>query len=146
MSEHRVRFDGVNLIARDVEATITFYRRLGVDIPEMQIWRTDTGAHHTEGVAVGGNAEIEIDSEHLAAAYNEGFRPTSRTLLGFRVDSRQAVDELYRELTTEGHPSRQTPFDAFWGARFAIVADPDGRDVGIMSPSDPNRRSPPPNL
>jgi hypothetical protein len=35
-------------------------------------------------------------------------------------------------------------FDAFWGARYAIVADPDGNDVGLMSPIDESRRTWPP--
>jgi hypothetical protein len=39
---------------------------------------------------------------------------------------------------------RQPPFDAFWGARYAIVADPDGNDVGLMSPIDESRRTWPP--
>jgi uncharacterized glyoxalase superfamily protein PhnB len=38
----------------------------------------------------------------------------------------------------------QAPFDAFWGARYAIVEDPDGIAVGLMSPISANRRSPPP--
>ena len=36
--------------------------------------------------------------------------------------------------------------DTFFGARYAIVADPDGRSVGIMSPIDPARRSAPPEI
>jgi uncharacterized glyoxalase superfamily protein PhnB len=34
----------------------------------------------------------------------------------------------------------------FWGARYAIVEDPDGNHVGVMSPSDPDRRRAPPDL
>ena len=34
--------------------------------------------------------------------------------------------------------------DAFWGARYAVVSDPEGNGVGIMSPVDPARRSEPP--
>lgn len=146
MMNEAMRFDGFNLIARDVDATIAFYRLLGVDLPEDKIWRTDSGPHHTEGVAIGGDAEIEIDSEALAAEYNAGFDPASRTMLGFRVESRQAVDELHDRLTGAGHASSQPPTDAFWGARFAVVRDPDGRDIGIMSPSDPAFRGSPPDL
>lgn len=43
-----------------------------------------------------------------------------------------------------GHKGRQPPYDAFWGARYAIVADPDGNDVGLMSPLDEKRRTWPP--
>ena len=60
------------------------------------------------------------------------------------VASREAVDELYGRLTGDGHPGVQPPFDAFWGGRYAIVADPDGNQVGLMSPIDEARRSWPP--
>ena len=66
-----------------------------------------------------------------------------RVVVGFSVASREAVDRLYQELTTAGYGGRQPPFDAFWGARYAIVADPDGNDVGLMSPMEESRRTPP---
>jgi uncharacterized glyoxalase superfamily protein PhnB len=34
-----------------------------------------------------------------------------------------------------GHRSHLAPFDAFWGARYAVVLDPDGNRVGISSPT-----------
>lgn len=146
MTSEAVHFEGFNLVAKDVDATIAFYRLLGVDLPEDTIWRTDSGPHHTEGVPIGGGAEVEIDSEALAAKYNAGFERSSNTMLGFRVDSRRAVDDLHSRLTEAGHTSSQPPTDAFWGARFAVVKDPDGRDVGIMSPSDAAFRGTPPDL
>jgi hypothetical protein len=33
--------------------------------------------------------------------------------------------------------------DGFWGARYAVIEDPDGNAVGIMSPVNPDRRSQP---
>jgi uncharacterized glyoxalase superfamily protein PhnB len=56
------------------------------------------------------------------------------------------VDRLYTELTTAGYQGQQRPYDAFWGARYAVVADPDGNPVGLMSKSDPGKRTPPPAL
>jgi uncharacterized glyoxalase superfamily protein PhnB len=47
-------------------------------------------------------------------------------------------------LTGAGYKGLQAPFDAFWGARYAVVEDPNGIAVGLMSPSDPNRRYWPP--
>jgi uncharacterized glyoxalase superfamily protein PhnB len=140
------QFEGLNLVANDVDATVDFYRRLGVDIGEEKIWRTSTGAHHTEGVALGPGAEVEIDSQLLARIYNAGYSEASDTVIGFRLASREAVDAIYDELTAAGYDGRQEPYDAFWGARYAVVADPDGRDVGFMSPSDAAFRSDPPQL
>jgi uncharacterized glyoxalase superfamily protein PhnB len=62
-------------------------------------------------------------------------------VVGFRVASRDDVDRLYADMTGAGYRGQQPPYDAFWGARYAVVEDPDGNAVGIMSPSDPDRRS-----
>jgi hypothetical protein len=43
-------------------------------------------------------------------------------------------------LTAAGYAGPQPPYDAFWGARYAIVQDPDDNDVGLMSPIDPNAK------
>ncbi len=55
--------------------------------------------------------------------------------------SREAVDDQYAELAAADYRGRQPPFDASWGARYAIVADPDGNDVGLMSPVEDSRRA-----
>jgi uncharacterized glyoxalase superfamily protein PhnB len=62
-------------------------------------------------------------------------------VLGFKVESRERVDEIYRDLVESGYRGKQEPYDAFWGARYAVVEDPDGNAVGIMSPVDPAMRS-----
>jgi uncharacterized glyoxalase superfamily protein PhnB len=55
------------------------------------------------------------------------------------------VDAVFARMTEAGSAAQQRPEDAFWGARYAIVEDPDGNAVGIMSPIDPaQRREPPP--
>ena len=64
--------------------------------------------------------------------------------LGFQRPTREDVDRMYGEVTGAGYQGRQKPYDAFWGARYAIVADPDGNDVGLMSPIDEQRRTWPP--
>jgi uncharacterized glyoxalase superfamily protein PhnB len=139
----------LDLIARDMEASLAFYRALGVDIPESAVWRTPSGAHHVE-VTMPGGLSVAWDSEALAAVYDRGWHAepgaSARCVLTFHVGERADVDALHERLTGLGHPSAQPPFDAFWGARYAIVEDPDGNHVGIMSPPDPERRAPPPDL
>jgi len=149
MADTTIAFEGLNLISRDPAATIAFYRLLGYEIPEDdRFWTTTTGIHHVSGIPVGRQPpEFEFDSTDLAAEYNASFRARpGETLLGFRLASRQAVDDMVAKLKAAGHECRQEPVDAFWGARFAIVADPDGRDVGLQSPRDPAMRKEPPAL
>ena len=142
-------FKQLDLVVRDMEATIRFYRALGIDIPEDAIWRTPSGAHHVDLTMPGGMV-LHFDSAALAKAYNRGWsEPTgsgTRNVLTFKVASRDDVDRIHGQLVSTGYPSSQSPYDTFWGARYAIVLDPDGNHVGVMSPSDPALRRPPPEL
>jgi catechol 2,3-dioxygenase-like lactoylglutathione lyase family enzyme len=127
-------FDQVNLVVRDMDASVEFYRRLGVDIADTQPeWR----AHHRTA-ADGTRADFELDSEGSARVWNQGSAGAGSFVLGFRAESRDAVDAVYAELVGAGYRGQQPPYDAFWGSRYAIVEDPDGNGVGIMSA--PNRR------
>ena len=42
-----------------------------------------------------------------------------------------------------GYRGLQEPHDAFWGARYAIIEDPDGIAVGLISPVSPEKSQPP---
>jgi uncharacterized glyoxalase superfamily protein PhnB len=138
----------IDIVAKDVVKSVAFYRLLGVKIPEKAIWRTKSGVHHVD-VALSNGVTLHLDSPALARAYNKGWRGNTaggNVLLGFSLSSRRAVDTAYVRLTKAGHRGLMPPYDAFWGARYAIVRDPDGNHVGLMSPSDPKRRGQPPNL
>lgn len=139
-------FNQVNLVVRNMEAALAFYRRLGVDIPDSAAWSTPSGIHHVS-LTQGADVEVELDSQAMARRYNQGYAAErGRVLLGFRLPSREAVDAAYADLTGHEHQGLQPPYDAFWGARYAIVEDPDGNPVGLMSPRDDARRGPPPAL
>jgi catechol 2,3-dioxygenase-like lactoylglutathione lyase family enzyme len=139
----------IDLVASDMEATVAFYRALGMEIPEEAIWRTASGAHHID-VPTPSGLIVHFDSPALARVYDQGWvEPKgtgTRNVLSFHVESREEVDRIHAKLTGLGHPSAQPPYDAFWGARYAIVEDPDGNHIGIMSPSDPALGKPPPDL
>jgi uncharacterized glyoxalase superfamily protein PhnB len=140
--------NGVHFVVGNMESTLQFYRDLGISIPVESVWSTATGAHHVD-VKERGGADLGFDSAALAEAYNDGWKGSGlagRTLLGFAVSTREDVDQTYRELVDAGNRGLQEPYDAFWGARYAIVEDPDGRHVGLMSPSDPERRTSGPSL
>jgi uncharacterized glyoxalase superfamily protein PhnB len=138
MTGDRPVLDQVNLVVRDMPAAVDFYRRLGLEIPDRRPW----DAHH-RSAETSGPIDFDLDSMEFATKWNEGTTGAAVTL-GFKVSSRDEVDRLYTELTGAGYKAQQSPYDAFWGARYAIVEDPDGNPVGIMSPIDAERRSAPP--
>lgn len=149
MADTRPLLNQLNLVVRDMGATLAFYRRLGLELPDSAVWRTGSGAHHVE-VLMANGVHLEFDSIALAKSYNAGYSEPAaggtRSVVGFALPSRAAVDERYAEMTGAGYTGRQPPYDTFWGARYAVIEDPDGNHVGLMSPLDPARRSAPPAL
>ena len=140
----RPRLKQLNLVASDFERALDFYRRLGLELEDHS---SPDGVFRHVAVAEPGEVDIEFDNEELARLYNAGSRkrPASRVLINFAFETRADVDAKYAELVAAGFASRQIPYDTFWGARMAIVADPDGNDVALQSPSDPARRKWPPD-
>ena len=134
----------LNLVVADMAASVAFYRLLGLTIDDTRPY----AAHHIDVVMPGGFT-LELDSIEFAKRWDAGWRGasgTGRNVIGFNLPSRQAVDDLFAKLTAAGHAGQQAPCDAFWGARYAVVEDPDGNPVGLMSPIDPGRRSAPPSM
>ncbi len=130
----------LNVVVADLAASVAFYRRLGAEA------QGDPVGGHVQ-LRTPGGFSLELDTAQSAGHWHAGWRadPSSvRVVVGFALPSSQAVDRLYAELTAAGSRGRQPPFDAFWGARYAIVTDPDGNDVGLMGPVVESRRSWPP--
>lgn len=82
--------------------------------------------------------------------WNSGWKDrqdlAGRLVIGFRVSARERVDALYAAMTAAGYRGLQPPYDALWGARYAIIEDPDGIAVGLMSPVSAAHKSPPPAI
>ncbi len=129
----------LNMVVRDMDATLAFYRLLGFTI------EAEPGARHVE-LPLPNGLVVEFDDTHSVSMWDSGWpgRTGGSMIPGMALPAREAVDQRYAELTAAGHTGRQPPYDAFWGARYAIVEDPDGNPVGLMSPIEESRRSWPP--
>jgi uncharacterized glyoxalase superfamily protein PhnB len=138
--------DQVNIISGDVQRSLDFYRLLGAVFPRPlpnssgQLFHVNSEPHD--------GARLELDSAEFAPVWNVGWAGRAdlqgRVVLGFRITTREGVDQRFKSLTSAGYRGLQPPLDAFWGARYAIVEDPDGIAIGLMSPIDPARKTPPP--
>lgn len=140
MSEQAPAFIAVYLFVKDMATTLAFYRRLGLAIP-------DGGDGTFTRAEMPGGISIEFGTAAITRGYDPNWRepsgPSTNTL-NFSLASRQAVDEMYADLTAAGYTGHLPPIDAFWGSRFAIIDDPDGNIVGLHSPRDLSRSGPPP--
>ncbi|MQS13348.1 glyoxalase [Streptomyces kaniharaensis] len=125
------RFAFVGIAVSDMAASVAFYRRLGLAFPE--------GAEqepHVEAELPGG-VLLVLDSESTIRSFHPGWRPPTggaRVGLAFRCENPAHVDAVYEDLVGAGYHGELKPFDAFWGQRYAVVHDPDGNGVDLLSP------------
>ncbi|NNH73317.1 glyoxalase [Nocardia uniformis] len=123
------RLDVIGLIVSDLEASLAFYRRLGLEFGPV------AGAGHVEAELPGG-FRLALDTEEVMASFQSNWqRPGSdgRIGLAFRCDSPAEVDAVYEELVAAGRHGELKPFDAEWGQRYAVVNDPDGNGTSLYA-------------
>ena len=125
------RLDVVGMVVTDMAATLAFYRRLGLEIPD--------GAEsegHVEAALPGG-LRLAFDTVEVIRSFDPDWQPPSgghRMSLAFLCDSPTDVDARFRELVDAGYRAHKEPWDAFWGQRYAEVLDPDGNVVDLFAP------------
>jgi catechol 2,3-dioxygenase-like lactoylglutathione lyase family enzyme len=130
----------INLIVRDMAKALAFYRLLGVPVP---------AEPRPEHVSVDLPNGLRLDFDHVdfVGMWDSAWRGTTGgggAVVGFSLPSREAVDATYAAVIAAGFAGHQRPYDAFWGSRYAMVEDPDGNSVGLMSPVDAAQRWWPP--
>lgn len=144
MTDAAVVLNQLNLVVKDIRASAAFYRRLGIRIEDPP---RDAEPYHVNGEATS-ELDFDLDIPSFARIWNPGWTGhedlAGRVVIGFHVGGRDRVDALYDELTGAGYRSLAAPYDAFWGVRYAVVEDPDGIAVGLMSDRDRSRSFWPP--
>ena len=109
MSNETLALNQINIVVRDMRASIDFYRRLGVDMEEPT---GESEPFHVNGESVDG-VQIDLDTPDFAQVWNAGWAGRSdlagRVVVGFEVATRADVDRLYQELTAAGHAGLQAP-------------------------------------
>jgi catechol 2,3-dioxygenase-like lactoylglutathione lyase family enzyme len=131
------RFNQVNIVARDWEAALAFYRLLGLDLGSGSEWPAGSGSLHAAASTSVDATTVEFDNPLMVRIYaGERAADSVSAVLGFAFASAEVVDAAFKRVASAGHRVLREPYDAFWGARYAIVQDPDGNAVGLMGPID----------
>jgi len=122
----------IGLVVADMAGSLTFYRRLGLDIPAEA-----DGQPHVE-VGLPGGLKLAFDSVETIRSFDSSWSPPAgspRMSLAFGCDSPADVDKLYGDLVAAGYEGHKEPWDAFWGMRYAVLHDPDGNGVDLFCPT-----------
>jgi uncharacterized glyoxalase superfamily protein PhnB len=125
------RFDALGVVVSDMPRALAFYRKLGLEFA--------AGAEsedHVEAELPGG-LRYMFDTESVVRTFDpEWQRPSGGHAVGgaFKCDSPEEVDRVYAELLETGGSPHKEPWDAFWGQRYAQLADPDGTMIELFAP------------
>ncbi len=122
------RLNAMGIVASDMARSIGFYRLLGLDVPETP----DEG--HVDTFLPNG-IRFMLDSEDVVRSFRpEWSRQSGNQLaLAFECESPAEVDQTYQRVVDAGFHGEKEPWDAFWGQRYAQLADPDGVPVDLYA-------------
>jgi catechol 2,3-dioxygenase-like lactoylglutathione lyase family enzyme len=120
--------NATGIVVSDMERSIRFYRLLGLDVPETP------GEGHVDTFLPSG-VRFMLDSEEVVKSFRPDWtRATGNQLsLAFECDNPAEVNELYERAVAAGFHGEKEPWDAFWGQRYAQLADPDGVPVDLYA-------------
>ncbi len=125
-----MKLNAVGIVCSDLAASLTFYRMLGVGFADFD---PENGHYEAD---LGGGIRLMLDSEAVMASFIDDYTsPAGNDRVSFAVecDTPVAVDAAFAEATGAGYAAVREPFDAFWGQRYATVADPDGNHVDLYA-------------
>jgi catechol 2,3-dioxygenase-like lactoylglutathione lyase family enzyme len=126
------QFDLVGIVVADMARSLTFYRRLGLDIPAEA-----DGQPHME-LTLPGGLRLAWDTVETVRSFDPQWQPPSGghgVSLAFRCAGPNEVDATYTSLAAAGYHGHLPPFDAVWGQRYAVLHDPDGNGVDLFAPT-----------
>lgn len=117
----------IGIVSRDLAEAARFYRLLGVDVPEPD-------GDHLDATLPNGLRLMWDTVELIEQLDPKREEPRGhRIALAFDCGSPAGVDETHARIVGEGFRSKDAPYDAFWGQRYATVVDPDDNPVDLFA-------------
>ena len=114
----------IGLTVQNMDASLEFYRRLGLAIPE-----GDQTLPHIEVKM--GELTFFLDTRAIKRDHSASSESpeTYHALFEYFLKSQGAVEAKYAELISYGYQSYRAPFIFANGMCFALVNDPDGNTI-----------------
>jgi len=125
-----MKLDAVSITSGNMTKSAEFYRLLGFRFPAF-----DADAKHLEPMAEPGEVRLMIDDRGLMQSITgKPPIPPNHSSFAMKCANPAEVDGAAKAIAAAGFTVIKEPWDAFWGQRYAIVADPDGYHVDLFAP------------
>lgn len=124
----QANLSAIGIVVEDMERTLAFYRRLGLQVPE------DAAGPHAE-VPLPGGLRLLIDTRAEIQRFDPAWsapQGSPRVSLAFDCATPERVDARFRDLVAGGATPHLEPWDAFWGQHYATLLDPDGNGIDLF--------------
>lgn len=121
--------NALGIVTSDMATSIRFYRLLGLDVP-------DTPHEGHVDTFLPNGVRFMLDSEDVVRSFRPDWKRETGNQVGLALEceSPAEVDELYAQVVAGGFDGDKSPWDAFWGQRYAQLRDPDGVPVDLYAP------------
>ena len=124
-----MKLNAVSVASRDLLKTAEFYALLGFVFPAF-----DADTKHLEPITKEGEVRLMIDEhEFMKSMIGEDPNPANHSSFAIKCETPAEVDRSIVQVKAAGFVVLKEPWDAFWGQRYAIVADPDGYMVDLFA-------------
>jgi catechol 2,3-dioxygenase-like lactoylglutathione lyase family enzyme len=122
------QLNAIGIVTSDMARSIRFYRLLGLDVPETP------GKGHVDTFLPNG-VRFMLDTEDVVRSFRPEWSRVrgNQIALAFECESPSDVNDAYRRVVDAGFHGEKEPWDAFWGQRYAQLADPDGNPVDLYA-------------
>jgi catechol 2,3-dioxygenase-like lactoylglutathione lyase family enzyme len=125
-----MKLDAVSVSSSDFAKTAKFYALLGYKFPDFA-----ADAKHLEPITADGEVRLMIDDKDLIKSIlGQEPRPPTHSSFAMKCSNPAGVDAAVKKIKSAGFTIVKEPWDAFWGQRYAIVADPDGYLIDLFAP------------
>lgn len=127
------RLNAIAIVTADMARSLHFYRALGLEIPD----GAEKEPHVDVEIAPG--VRLMWDTQEIVRSIHTDWTPASgghAISLAVECDSPAQVDAVHDRVVRDGAVSVKSPWDAFWGQRYAVLRDPDGNLVDLYASLD----------
>lgn len=124
-----MKISAVGVASSDMKKTAEFYGILGFDFSN-----ADLTQDHVEPVTPEGSTRLMIDSNQMIKdIFGEEPVQGNHSTFAIEYSTVEELNNVADKLTRAGYVFKKEPWDAFWGQRYAIIADPDGCLVDLYA-------------
>jgi len=124
-----MKISAVGVASSDMKKTAEFYGILGFDFSN-----ADLTQDHVEPVTPEGSTRLMIDSNQMIKdIFGEEPVQGNHSTFAIEYSTVEELNNVADKLTKAGYVFKKEPWDAFWGQRYAIIADPGGCLVDLYA-------------